>query len=433
MKLSNIKLYFLCLFLITNIVSGQNIDVEPELENLSNIDFLLNDPTVCNSSIGHGDGPVTALRIKGNNNSFGDSWARTLRFRANFLENAEYDLGNDNQLDWNKLMTINRNVYTDRHSIRLGWRWSVGKQKMEVGLYGHINHTSNQLGREFLHVTDVDLEAFNDYELILGSNGTGIIADGKGSFIKREDIFPENLIRTAFRRRAYFGGQECPPHDIDIQVRDIRGDDFTNWHDAACSKTFSRSVFYDYDDLIIEVADRIIMSQQVFKGQWNQEHEDNGEIPVGFEVGDEMEWSIEDNDRFVDINSGSRLHCKAGDEILFLDGFFGKSGSRFHAEIDTSIVCGDFVRMSNGSGNQTAEDIFKIYPNPANGIVKIEIIASDSDYHFKIYDTMGMEIRSNAIMKDGAFNVDLSNIPNGIYIVKVSNAEGSWSKKLIKI
>ena len=153
------------LFIGINFNNAQKLSVNNTLEKMRNENLRLFPPTPKTPCTVFGvDGPahydqlnLAADREIEKNHRYGDTWARTLRFRGKFSNNCEYDLGNSNQLDWNKLMSIQwrPNTNADKTSIRLGWRWSLAKQKMELGLYGHIKHTNKKIrvkdGRQKKH------------------------------------------------------------------------------------------------------------------------------------------------------------------------------------------------------------------------------------------------------------------------------------------
>jgi len=294
-----------------------------------------------------------------------------LRFKAKFKDNCSYNHNNANQLDWNKLLMVAQKrsilegfAQTDATSIRLGWRWNTSTSRMELGLYGHIKHDDNgNVGREFLYLTDVALEEEFHGELILSGVGMGVIVNGKGSFIKREDILDEGTVKTVMKRNAFFGGQECPPHFMRINLVDLKADGFTNWNASTCYKTFSRSTFYDYDNFDVTASNDIILSEQVYRGQYDSNSDDtfNNTIPAGYSSGDEIPWFESEGQRYVKINSGADIRFKAGNKIELLPGFRAELGSKFSAIIDP-IVCGSFhlrtanVEIDTSSENKTTNN-----------------------------------------------------------------------------
>lgn len=279
-------------------------------------------------------------------------------------------------------------------------------------MYGHIRHVSSNyssltglnqyVGREFLRITDVDKEEWFDAELILGAEGIGVIVNDIGSFIKREDIFDPGSVKTSYRRSGYFGGNECPPHKMEIDVENIRGDnDRTNWQNGACEKTYSRSIFYNYEDLNVDAARTITFSEEVYRGQYNFDDFLAGDIPAGYNVGDEIPWSeIDGNDgggRYVIVESGSDLTLRAGERITFKTGTHIEAGADFKAEINNSIACANFqFRPPNPNGPNLPQDMHAIGNEKYNDIISPNSNDNnDDDRHSADLDT-----------KAGNFNVN---------------------------
>lgn len=69
--------------------------------------------------------------------------------------------------------------------------------------------------------------------------------------------------------------------------------------------------------------------------------------------------------------------------------------------------------------------ILKVYPNPASGIVNIEYEALNES--FTLYSTTGTEILSG-VLNNGNTVIDLSELPNNIYILRVGNT----MRKIVK-
>lgn len=79
----------------------------------------------------------------------------------------------------------------------------------------------------------------------------------------------------------------------------------------------------------------------------------------------------------------------------------------------------------NEAGNPNVE--LKIYPNPSIGIFTVENFEATQSH--LVYDINGRALKISIV--NGQLN--LSNDPNGIYLLKVQSKEGnSISKKIIK-
>lgn len=81
------------------------------------------------------------------------------------------------------------------------------------------------------------------------------------------------------------------------------------------------------------------------------------------------------------------------------------------------------------SSDSFQKEQFKVYPNPSNGLFSIE---NDNITKIEIFDLVGKMVWNS---QDGSnMNIiDLSNLPLGIYLAKISNIENQTSTiKLIK-
>lgn len=86
---------------------------------------------------------------------------------------------------------------------------------------------------------------------------------------------------------------------------------------------------------------------------------------------------------------------------------------------------------------KTFEDLIgnrpvKIYPNPTKGILKVEIpVADEISATLNIYSAYGTLVR-NLPVTNTYTEIDLSNQPSGMYILRISIGELSSEWKIIK-
>lgn len=72
------------------------------------------------------------------------------------------------------------------------------------------------------------------------------------------------------------------------------------------------------------------------------------------------------------------------------------------------------------------EKLITVYPNPTNGLVRIEI-PNQTIQNIKVYDLQGQLIKETI-----ENHFDLSNVSNGTYFIKAQTKQGFYSYKLIK-
>jgi len=73
----------------------------------------------------------------------------------------------------------------------------------------------------------------------------------------------------------------------------------------------------------------------------------------------------------------------------------------------------------------------KIYPNPTNGIFTIQSFFENS-ITAKIYDVLGKQVLKSLSINNGMNTIDMTDLPKGIYLLKVNNLEETKTIKIIK-
>jgi hypothetical protein len=147
----------------------------------------------------------------------------------------------------------------------------------------------------------------------------------------------------------------------------------------------------------------------------------------------------------------------AGTEIVFQPtgdthdtdnpGFWSKNGSFTHAYIDgclcfppTSPPPSDDSKINRVEKNiLTTQDIQKysepnvtIIPNPNNGKFQIEVLNLDiRDCTLEITNSIGMPVYSSNSLDKNPMNIDISNLPKGVYMIKVYNHDKSYMNKIV--
>lgn len=148
------------------------------------------------------------------------------------------------------------------------------------------------------------------------------------------------------------------------------------------------------------------------------------------------------------VASGAEAQYRANISVKLNNGFKANNGCSFIANLNgcsnAATQKSKMITNDGNSSNEIAEtelalpvenDIannkFSIYPNPAKD--KFEVINStNEEFTVKVISTSGNVI----INEKKSFNsksVNISNLPKGIYIVKVSTDSKTVTKKLIKL
>lgn len=108
------------------------------------------------------------------------------------------------------------------------------------------------------------------------------------------------------------------------------------------------------------------------------------------------------------------------DEYLYLQEEF---------DIDANSDCFNPRKIIVDITENNLDTNIQIYPNPTEGIVNIEDI-SNTEYTIVIYNTKGQKQLSKSAI--GKSNIDISDLPRGIYIMNINNGASNKNCKLIK-
>ena len=87
------------------------------------------------------------------------------------------------------------------------------------------------------------------------------------------------------------------------------------------------------------------------------------------------------------------------------------------------------VDMDTSVGENTGLQSVSIYPNPTSGMVSIE---GANLNQVSVFNLLGEEVRRMAAQGEHT-TLDLSDLPDGIYVVKASAETGSQSFRIVKI
>ena len=88
----------------------------------------------------------------------------------------------------------------------------------------------------------------------------------------------------------------------------------------------------------------------------------------------------------------------------------------------------DFIRLTNVSVDEWQAEV-RLYPNPTSGQLSIEAEAMTS---VSVYDLVGQCVMQ-MLAKDGQVNLDMSQLQDGVYLIKVSTANGSMMQRVVKM
>ncbi|MFC2152706.1 C10 family peptidase, partial [Bacteroidota bacterium] len=112
--------------------------------------------------------------------------------------------------------------------------------------------------------------------------------------------------------------------------------------------------------------------------------------------------------------------------VLVIHGKEGKSESINYTVANKEIQMNDLEDL-----NLEVDFNFAIYPNPSNGVFKLNINNKHLNYGIKIYNLTGELIYQKANLNSQEQEIDLSDRSKGIYVVKVEIGNEIFANKIL--
>ncbi|GAB5538524.1 MAG: hypothetical protein Salg2KO_06270 [Salibacteraceae bacterium] len=150
--------------------------------------------------------------------------------------------------------------------------------------------------------------------------------------------------------------------------------------------------------------------------EWNL---DNSEIAVALWVQDES------NPQDLIYINGSKVPQSG--ELAEGGGSGGSGGSGGEGEEEENN--GNPSDWTVGIDDEESSSI-EMYPNPANDLLNIEM-ASASDFQVQISDLLGKVVLTEVVVSNSRTTLDVSSLPKGLYMVKVSTDTDSHLERVI--
>jgi hypothetical protein len=136
-----------------------------------------------------------------------------------------------------------------------------------------------------------------------------------------------------------------------------------------------------------------------------------------------------------EIQQGGQVTMIAGQSILYLEGTTVSLGGYLNGYITATgpycLQADDPSLKSLWTDAKTSEPEisgrWQLYPNPSAGIINIASLGNFSvtPTMVDLYNLRGGKILSERMTSNGTIQLDLSNVANGLYIVRVYNKHQS--------
>jgi hypothetical protein len=135
----------------------------------------------------------------------------TIRRKVTFTESCRYNLGDDDQLDWNKLFGLSLGGFHHDNSVRYGWRYNPSTDLIEVAAYYYIDGVRNS--KKIFH-----FEIGEEYEMVITVTEHKYIfhVPGKGLITS---VNKNKTAKWGYELGLFFGGNKPAPHKIEVTFK----------------------------------------------------------------------------------------------------------------------------------------------------------------------------------------------------------------------
>jgi len=74
---------------------------------------------------------------------------------------------------------------------------------------------------------------------------------------------------------------------------------------------------------------------------------------------------------------------------------------------------------------------FNYYPNPSEGLVQFSGEIPGRIQSVKLFDIQGHQVLDHPVIDGGLSPIDVTQLPPGIYLVRISSTKGKFTLKLL--
>ncbi|RMD72428.1 MAG: T9SS C-terminal target domain-containing protein, partial [Bacteroidetes bacterium] len=107
---------------------------------------------------------------------------------------------------------------------------------------------------------------------------------------------------------------------------------------------------------------------------------------------------------------------------------------------DNADTCYSYVRtrLPNALNDPRLEGQFRLMPNPVNDRLQIEwTLPASATLHFQLYDADGTLVTrfdtGGQVARHGSTTIDLSALPRGLYLLRISDGHASRTEKILRM
>lgn len=150
---------------------------------------------------------------------------------------------------------------------------------------------------------------------------------------------------------------------------------------------------------------------------------------------------VERSEDGIHYESIGKMEGKNSNEISEYSFIDFEEGGGIHyyrlkqVDLDGKIEYSEWTRVV-GNKEEPVQQTIQVYPNPGNGIFTVEVLGFDEDLiEVELYNLLGEVLYKRTQKLEGPINtidVNISNQPEGIYFIKLSDGKNIYTEQFVK-
>lgn len=297
-----------------------------------------------------------------------------------------------------------------------------------------IGTSANQCEGEILTSTNIlnlGLEPLTSLKIDYYLNGNLVETDNWSGNIP--SLESENI--EMILNHGYISGN----NDITIKLSSINGNTEDNNLENNVNNSSFQSWLFNTEKIKLSITTDSFGSET----SWKFSNKNTGEIlqevavnTYGANQVHQYEFNVEMDQCYEFIISdaeGDGMCCSSGEgnyQLTTENGELIREGGNFGAS-QTSLIG---IRSNMSLDENQFSNELNLYPNPSNGIFSLSLISKSTEIFYQVYDASGKLVHtSSQPVKKGKITqkLNLSQLPVGNYILRVTNGKQKLSKKIL--
>jgi hypothetical protein len=208
--------------------------------------------------------------------------------------------------------------------------------------------------------------------------------------------------------------------DYEFYVQAVCGTDYSDWSGPYLFTTLGINTILHIEDVLVQTieGDCFEATQTIY---------------------------VAGNGTYFIVENNASAELVAGHNIVFLPGTLVENGGMLHAWItEDETYCNNTSSLLASNDEEdtfvspykldTNDLFFKVFPNPTSGTFTLELLQTDDApiISVSIFSMIGERLLQTELPSQNLYEFNLSNHPNGIYIIRVIAGDEMGVEKLIK-